>query len=428
MSANREQAREQLASACSSTRIAARATPSSGVSRCWPDTTPKRSHTSRAAESLGVTNAATRANYGLALLRAGRYAPAESQLEQSVAADSTRAAAWNHLGVARLRQARPQDALAPLQHASRLEPGNEDFRFNLATALERSQRYAEAEALLRQPRPVRGDLLSLYGMVLRGAGSCRRGGAAVARCGGGGAARCRDSQQLRRGAGRNGDVPAALTIWQRVLEIEPANATARATSRRAWRPAGSETGGGQWTVIWLSSWCVRPKPRRSPPAAGWAAATAASRCRRVRSDARRAGVGEDAGPSRSRTQRHRRRCGAAGRSRARQRRQRRVARAGARSARMPGQRRHGTPERDERRRRERRERFPAVGSLYMDKIAVGPEAAGKVDLDATPLENLVNIAAAKRCYVEDLTVRDPRTRPARRPGAQRCAKPAPASS
>jgi len=48
--------------------------------------------------------------------------------------------------------------------------------------------------------------------------------------------------------------------------------------------------------------------------------------------------------------------------------------------------------------------FPQVGALYMDKIAVGPEAAGKVDLDATPLENLVNIAAAKRCYVEDLTV------------------------
>jgi fructose-1,6-bisphosphatase II len=48
--------------------------------------------------------------------------------------------------------------------------------------------------------------------------------------------------------------------------------------------------------------------------------------------------------------------------------------------------------------------FPAVGSLYMEKLAVGPEAAGKIDLDASPLENLVNVAAAKRCYVEDLTV------------------------
>src|SRR5262249_33672890 len=48
--------------------------------------------------------------------------------------------------------------------------------------------------------------------------------------------------------------------------------------------------------------------------------------------------------------------------------------------------------------------FPAVSGLYMDKIAVGPEAAGKIDLDASPLENLVNVASAKRCYVEDLTV------------------------
>lgn len=48
--------------------------------------------------------------------------------------------------------------------------------------------------------------------------------------------------------------------------------------------------------------------------------------------------------------------------------------------------------------------FLRGGSLYMDKIAVGPDAASKIDIDATPLENLVNIASAKRCYVEDLTV------------------------
>jgi fructose-1,6-bisphosphatase II len=48
--------------------------------------------------------------------------------------------------------------------------------------------------------------------------------------------------------------------------------------------------------------------------------------------------------------------------------------------------------------------FMPVAGLYMEKIAVGPEAAGKIDLEASPLENLVNIAAAKRCYVEDLTV------------------------
>lgn len=41
---------------------------------------------------------------------------------------------------------------------------------------------------------------------------------------------------------------------------------------------------------------------------------------------------------------------------------------------------------------------------YMDKIAVGPEAAGRIDINASPLENLVNIADARRKYVEDLTV------------------------
>jgi fructose-1,6-bisphosphatase II len=41
---------------------------------------------------------------------------------------------------------------------------------------------------------------------------------------------------------------------------------------------------------------------------------------------------------------------------------------------------------------------------YMSKIAVGPDAAGRVDIRASALDNLVNIADAKRCYVEDLTV------------------------
>lgn len=41
---------------------------------------------------------------------------------------------------------------------------------------------------------------------------------------------------------------------------------------------------------------------------------------------------------------------------------------------------------------------------YMNKIAVGPEAFGRIDINASPLENLVNIADAKRTYVEDLTV------------------------
>jgi len=40
---------------------------------------------------------------------------------------------------------------------------------------------------------------------------------------------------------------------------------------------------------------------------------------------------------------------------------------------------------------------------YMDKIAVGPEAKGVVDLDKSVTENLHAIAGAKGVYVEDLT-------------------------
>ena len=41
---------------------------------------------------------------------------------------------------------------------------------------------------------------------------------------------------------------------------------------------------------------------------------------------------------------------------------------------------------------------------YMQKIAVGPEARSAIDLDAPVKENLKNIAKAKKCSVQDLTV------------------------
>jgi fructose-1,6-bisphosphatase II len=41
--------------------------------------------------------------------------------------------------------------------------------------------------------------------------------------------------------------------------------------------------------------------------------------------------------------------------------------------------------------------------FYMEKLAVGPDAAGHVDLTRSPTENLRSIAAAKGCEVEDLT-------------------------
>jgi fructose-1,6-bisphosphatase II len=47
----------------------------------------------------------------------------------------------------------------------------------------------------------------------------------------------------------------------------------------------------------------------------------------------------------------------------------------------------------------------APGELvYMDKLAVGPEAAGEVDLDAPPAENLRKVAKAKAKDISDLTV------------------------
>ena len=42
--------------------------------------------------------------------------------------------------------------------------------------------------------------------------------------------------------------------------------------------------------------------------------------------------------------------------------------------------------------------------VYMDKIAVGPEGYGSIDITASPTQNLRWVAKAKRCAVADLTV------------------------
>lgn len=49
-------------------------------------------------------------------------------------------------------------------------------------------------------------------------------------------------------------------------------------------------------------------------------------------------------------------------------------------------------------------KFLHAPDTYMQKIAVGPDAKGAIDLKATPTENLKNIAQAKKCLIEDLTV------------------------
>ena len=48
--------------------------------------------------------------------------------------------------------------------------------------------------------------------------------------------------------------------------------------------------------------------------------------------------------------------------------------------------------------------FLNAPDMYMEKIVVGPGAYGVIDLDASPTENLQRVAAAKKCYVDDLTV------------------------
>ena len=47
--------------------------------------------------------------------------------------------------------------------------------------------------------------------------------------------------------------------------------------------------------------------------------------------------------------------------------------------------------------------FLHAPDCYMEKIAVGPEAKGVVDLNQTPTQNLKEIAKAKKCSVSDLT-------------------------
>jgi len=52
---------------------------------------------------------------------------------------------------------------------------------------------------------------------------------------------------------------------------------------------------------------------------------------------------------------------------------------------------------------ERGDMFNPGPCVYMSKIAVGPEGAGRVSLELTPKENLIELAKAKRSAVSDLT-------------------------
>ncbi len=48
--------------------------------------------------------------------------------------------------------------------------------------------------------------------------------------------------------------------------------------------------------------------------------------------------------------------------------------------------------------------FLNAPDTYMDKIAVGPQARGAIDIDTTPAENLKEIAKAYKCEISELTV------------------------
>lgn len=49
-------------------------------------------------------------------------------------------------------------------------------------------------------------------------------------------------------------------------------------------------------------------------------------------------------------------------------------------------------------------KFLNAPDVYMEKIAVGPEAKGAIDMKLTATQNLHRIAEAKKCNIEDLTV------------------------
>lgn len=49
-------------------------------------------------------------------------------------------------------------------------------------------------------------------------------------------------------------------------------------------------------------------------------------------------------------------------------------------------------------------KFLHAPDTYMDKIATGPEGKGLIDITKSPKENLMALAKAKKCQVQDLTV------------------------
>ena len=77
---------------------------------------------------------------------------------------------------------------------------------------------------------------------------------------------------------------------------------------------------------------------------------------------------------------------------------------------------------------ERGTMFDPGPCVYMEKIAVGPEGVGVIDLTRTVAENIEALAKAKGTTLPRHHRRDPRPGPPRRPHRARCGRPAPASA
>lgn len=101
----------------------------------------------------------TRYDLAVVLLKTGRSAEAQAELEQVVAAAPS-AAAWQNLAVAHAQQGQFERAVAAFESALELDPTLTDISYNLARALDMLGRAAEAievleRALAREPDDVR---------------------------------------------------------------------------------------------------------------------------------------------------------------------------------------------------------------------------------------------------------------------------------
>jgi tetratricopeptide (TPR) repeat protein len=193
--------------------------------------TPQALRTFARAGSLGVSDANFHANYGLALMQLQDWLPAERQLRLATELDPELAVAWSHLGIVRLQRGRVPEAVQALRRARQLEPDNEDTRYNLASALARSGDHAAVLALLGDPPVRRADLLALQGMSLRGMGRLQEAVASLQQA----ADKAPRNVDILNNLGvvlaESGDVDAARATWRRVLQIAPANETARSNLR-----------------------------------------------------------------------------------------------------------------------------------------------------------------------------------------------------